>query len=129
MNLMSVLCLPVGVDAPGYTRENMTGQIRNANPSGDQETGVVCDIRQARATRRHALSNKCVTCLGLPGCRTEQQGTDEAITPISDQIFEIFPNRIAQAKVVMLSDQALENCEIIGTLLDLIDRQRQQRSQ
>jgi hypothetical protein len=36
-----VALLPVGSDAPGNLRQNMAGQMLNADPGQDQKTAVV----------------------------------------------------------------------------------------
>ena len=107
----------------------MTSQMGNANPRRNHKSGVVGDPRETRSTRLSVPSDKRVTRLCFPGRRTEEQRAQEPALRIADQILEVLPDRVAQAQVVMLGDEALEDHKLIGIFADATDRQRRQMPQ
>ena len=107
----------------------MTSQMGNANPRRNHKSGVGGDPRETLSTRLSVPSDKGVTRLCFPGRRTEEQPAQEPALRIADQILELLPDRVAQAQVVMLGDEALEDHKLIGIFADATDRQRRQMPQ
>jgi hypothetical protein len=66
VNGVVVALLPVGRDAPGNLRQNMAGQMLNANPGQDQKTAVVGDELQARSALLSRPTDPLVSASALP---------------------------------------------------------------
>src|SRR5664280_725118 len=102
VNGVVVALLPVGSDAPGNLRQNMAGQMLNANPGQDQKTAVVGDELQARSTLLGRPTDPLVSASALPGGSAKEQAGQFNPGATLNQITEVLANGTAIAQIMML---------------------------
>ncbi len=104
MDWMAVLGQPVGREAAGYAREQVRGQMRDANPGEDEEAGVVGSPVQPLGTGSVAPADEAVAAGYFPGGGAEEQTGEVAPVVVASQVGKMLADRASMAEVMVASE-------------------------
>ena len=92
--------LPIGGEDAGHSPEEMRGQVGNADPREDKESGILGEEMDILGSVEGFPSDEQIPADHLPGGRTPPDAGQGAIL-MEGNILEVFPHRLAVAQVVV----------------------------
>ncbi len=104
---MSILRLPVGTNASGNHPERIAGQVRDADPAGNEKTRIVRQAVQVAFARGAIPSDEGIAIGAFPRRGAEQGAGHDASAPVPRQIANILAHGVAVAEVVLVGKQAM----------------------
>lgn len=96
----------------------MAGQVRNANPGGNKEAGVVGDEAQIFATLRMGPSDEIVTPGHLPGGGPEKHGPHGSFIGIHSQVGDIFAHAGGKTQIMIALQKGLPKIPVCAFIRD-----------
>jgi hypothetical protein len=104
-NPVTVLALPVAVDASADQAQEMRSQMRHSNPGQHQKTHVIGQEMKMALSAGLAPTNELIAWGALPSGRAKDQTRHRSTRPITSQILKIFPDGTAITQVMILLQQ------------------------
>ena len=110
---MAIFDLPVSPQSSDNPAQHMGGQMRDAHPGEDQETGVVCYPQKVPCTALMAPADELIPRLGFPGSGTKKEAGQIASVAVTHQILHVLSHRAVEAQIVMTGEVMIEPLLII----------------